>query len=73
MGVIDARMLHAEDGLFGIPARQGLQLDQSGLDARECVGRVSAEWQTLLSVDGPIEGVFGDVNANEVAKVHDAV
>ena len=73
MGIVDAGMLHTEHGQFGIPARQCLELGQSGLDTRQGVERVRCELHALLGKDSPVEGVFGNIDSNKVAKVHVAV
>ncbi|GAB3047803.1 hypothetical protein GCM10027185_59550 [Spirosoma pulveris] len=53
-----------------MPARQCFQFSEGGLNACQSVGGVGAELRTLLGIYCPIEGIFGDVDTDEVAKVY---
>ena len=55
VSIVDAGMLHAENGLLGVPIGERFQEPQGGLDACDSVGRTGLQYYFLAVVNSPIQ------------------
>jgi len=66
-------VFHAEYGLFGVPVGERFKLGENRFDASDSITLVGTKLKTFLIVNRPVEGVFGDVDADKVVKVHETI